>query len=263
MVRKVESILLIHREPAAGAARAAELRAHGFDAHLVAGPSYTVLRQIRKLMPATVVIDLTKLPSHGREVAVAIRNTKSIRTIPIVFAGGDPQKVAKVREKLPDAVYSEWPQIPAAIQSAINTAPAVPHRPPTMMASYASTPLVRKLAIKANAKVNVIGAPEGFIESLRDLPEGAIVKESSRGAADLRIWFVRTQAELETGILAAARNSKSVPLWIAYPKKQSRQTSDLTQQHVRETGLAAGLVDYKICSIDETWTALLFACRAG
>ena len=256
-------IFLIHWNEQEGTARLDGINRCGYEAvqSEVSGPA--CFRQMRGIQPAAVVIDLSRLPSHGREVAVAMRNQKWSRTIPIVFVDGDPVKVGKIRQKLPDAVYAEWNGIRAALRVAIHDAPADPVRPTAMMDSYKARPLTAKLAIKANATVQLIGSPDGFLEKLGDLPEGAKVRESSRGHADMRIWFVRTRAELESGIDAAARNSQNTPLWIAWPKKQSRYSSDLTQQMVRDAGLNAGLVDYKICSMDETWSALLFTLRRG
>ena len=254
----VHPILLIHWNEKEGVARMDELVRSGFKTVLAETSGPACFRQIREIQPSAVIIDLSRLPSHGREVAVAMRNQKRSRTIPIVFVDGEPSKVEKIREKLPDAVYSTWRGIGGAVREAIRSVPADPARPTAMMESYKSTPLVKKLAIKENSTVHLIGAPQGFLETLGNLPEGADVRESSRGRADLRIWFVRARTELERGIDAAARNSQTAPLWIAWPKKLPRHSSDLTQQAVRETGLSAGLVDYKICSIDQTWSALLF-----
>jgi hypothetical protein len=75
------------------------------------------------------------------------------------------------------------------------------------------------------------------------------------------IWFVRSREALEQGIAEQVARTAHAPLWIAWPKKASKVLTDLSQQIVRETGLAAGLVDYKICSIDKVWSALLFTQR--
>ncbi len=256
-------VLLIHWNPSEGAARLPDLKGRGFEAVQSATDGPSVFRQMRQLQPAAVVIDLERRPSHGREVAVAMRNAKWSRDIPIVFAGGEPEKVAAIRRLLPDAVYTEWESIGDAIRKAVANAPAEPLRPLAMMDAFAGSPLVKKLAIKPDMKLQLIGAPEGFAESLTGLPEGVEIREGSRGAADMRIWFVRSLAELEDRVPFAAGNSKGAPLWIAYPKKTSRLASDLTQQAVRETGLAAGMVDYKVCAIDADWTALLFSTKSN
>lgn len=85
----------------------------------------------------------------------------------------------------------------------------------------------------------------------------------ARGRADLVMLFVATRAELARRLPVAQRTmDDGGSLWIAWPKQSSGVPSDLTQQIVRSTGLGAGLVDYKICAIDDTWSGLRFARRA-
>src|SRR5947209_20247260 len=87
------------------------------DAGITVDPSPIIpgglIGQVRATMPSAVLIDLDKLPSHGREVGVALRNSKSIRHIPIVFAGGVEEKVARIRQEMPDAVFTDWKRAPA------------------------------------------------------------------------------------------------------------------------------------------------------
>ena len=77
----------------------------------------------------------------------------------------------------------------------------------------------------------------------------------------LIIWFVKSKRELIQRIERMAAACANAAIWIAWPKKSSGKTTDLTQAIVRESGLASGLVDYKICSIDETWSGLKFTKR--
>ena len=78
---------------------------------------------------------------------------------------------------------------------------------------------------------------------------------------DLIIWFVSSVKQLEKKLIQIKQNTGNGGLWIVYPKKSSQTDSDLSQTIVRNAGLAAGLVDYKVCSIDNTWTGLKFAVR--
>jgi hypothetical protein len=133
--------------------------------------------------------------------------------------------------------------------------------PRSAFAAYAGKPLVEKLGVKANSVVALVNAPAGFADTLGELPEGATLHENTRDPRDLTIWFTRSREELQDEILAMATWAGQGPLWITWPKKASRLASDLSQQVVRETGLASGLVDYKICSIDATWSGLLFTQR--
>jgi hypothetical protein len=124
-------------------------------------------------------------------------------------------------------------------------------------------PLAGKLGIKVGTTVALVGAPPAFRETLGDLPEGVQVQEDIERPTDLILWFLRSRDELHRGIEAMSVRLGQGRLWIAWPKKASGAVTDLRQQDVREAGLAAGLVDYKIVSIDATWSGLLFTRRRG
>ena len=140
------------------------------------------------------------------------------------------------------------------------TAPSGAATPP--LAGYSGTPLPRKLGIKEGALVLLVGAPSGFEKTLGDLPVGVRVVRRTTAAPDLTLWFPAARRELERdvhqrGIAATEKGG----IWIAWPKKASGVATDLTETHVREAGLANGLVDFKICAIDATWSGLRFARR--
>lgn len=219
-------------------------------------------RSVRKRVPDVVLIDLGRLPSHGRETAVYFRSGKSTRTVPIVFVGGAPEKIERVRQTLPDAFYTPWSRVRSTIRRAIRTAPSRPVVPESLLAGYAGTPLPRKLGIKPGTVVALKGAPRDFETRLQPLPGGVTIRRSTRGNRDLTIWFCRCQRELEDGIdaLADAVQPRQ-SLWIAWPKQAAGTSSDLKQNDVRKIGMAAGLVDFKVCAIDETWSGLQFARR--
>jgi hypothetical protein len=130
-------------------------------------------------------------------------------------------------------------------------------------AGYSGTPLAKKLGIKPGMTVGLIGAPPELAHALGELPEGARLSTGERARAGLRIWFVRRESELAAGIARAARLADEGPLWIAWRKRTARPApaSGPDENAVRSAGLAAGLVDYKVCAIDETWSGLLFARR--
>ncbi|KPK59725.1 MAG: hypothetical protein AMS21_09815 [Gemmatimonas sp. SG8_38_2] len=129
------------------------------------------------------------------------------------------------------------------------------------MAGYSGTPLPKKLGIKADSVVVLVNAPEGFEKTLGKLPDGVTLRRKARGHCDLVIWFTKSLKELgaRVGTLGALAGEDGI--WIAWPKKTSGWATDVSQTDVRSTGLAAGLVDYKICAIDETWSGLKFTRR--
>ena len=126
-------------------------------------------------------------------------------------------------------------------------------------AGYSGTPLPKKLGIKEGSRVALIGAPPGF--ELGDLPEGAVVRRGASGAADLTLWFVRSQKELLAGVQKIAPRSAKSGLWIVWAKKTSPLAGDVTETEVRGAGLAAGMVDFKICAVDQDWSGLRFNLR--
>ena len=110
--------------------------------------------------------------------------------------------------------------------------------------------------------IRQLKAPESFPTALGALPDDVVVRTHARGRRDLTVWFVRSLSELESRIDRLADQVSDGALWIAWPKKASGVESDLSQTLVRRVGLASGLVDDKICRIDDTWAALKFAARS-
>jgi hypothetical protein len=130
------------------------------------------------------------------------------------------------------------------------------------MAGYSGTPLPKKLGIKEGSRVAFSGAPDGFDRVLGETPPGVRVKATVRGPLDVIIAFVTRRAELERRIAQLTRAMEpAAGLWIAWPKRASGVPTDVTEDVVREIGLAAGLVDNKVCAIDETWSGLRLVIR--
>ena len=253
-------VMLFHWNDAEARERAARLARFGHEAVIPLLRSGADFRAIAADPPDAFVIDLSRLPSHGREVAASLRERKATRAVPIVFVDGEPEKVARVRALLPDAAYTDWTRLRGALRAALRRPPTAPVVPGPM-AGYSGTPLPKKLGIKPGSVVALRGAPAGFEKVLGDLPEGARVTRSTR-RADRTLLFVRSQAELARKLRGAARAlAVGQGLWIVWPKQSSAMRSDLSERHVRERGLALGIVDYKICAIDATWSGLLFAKR--
>ncbi len=246
-------VRLVHWRAVEAEPRIAGLRTAGFTVEYAEKTDPGVLREVRKNPPAAVIIDLTRLPSHGREVGFALRQSKATRGIPLVFAGGEPEKVERVRALLPDAVFTEWAKIRGALRSAMANAPEEPVVPVSLSGTPEGKPVWQKLGLKSGMTVALLNAPDAFAESL-GAPED--IRWVERGACDMVLWFVESAGALARGIERLA--GAGVPLWIIYPKKAAQVRTDLTQYIVRETALAAGIVDYKICSVDATWTGMLF-----
>jgi hypothetical protein len=135
------------------------------------------------------------------------------------------------------------------------------------MAGYSGTPLPKKLGIKPGARLGLCRPPAGFDATLGELPDGVAAKLVGRGGTfDVIVCFCRTSKELARELLGLpGRLDPAGGLWIAWPKKTARKSSglatDLGEAEVRAGGLATGLVDNKVCAIDETWSGLRFVVR--
>jgi hypothetical protein len=169
--------------------------------------------------------------------------------------------VAGVRKVLPDAAFASWDEIGGSIRHALAHPPSNPVVPDSILAGYSGTPLPKKLGIKRGTSVLVARAPDEFQGLLGPLPDGARLLKRYGGDVELILWFVRSATELERGIEKWATRVGKGGIWILWPKKASGFPSDLTQNRVRRVGLDAGLVDYKIASIDQTWSGLKFSLR--
>jgi hypothetical protein len=234
-----------------------ELRDGGYT---VIYPGEKANGNYRSMTPEThaAIIDLSRMPSHGRYVGAELRGRKSSRHIPIVFLEGDSEKVEQIRKLFPDAVYTSRKKLLPALKKVQPIAD--PAAPPRMMQSYGDRSTAQKLGIRENSRVAVVDPPPGYLKVIGPLPANASLEEETDEALPLTLWFVR-DADLYLSRLPAMRHrAASSRLWIIYPKLQAKRRSDagLNQTLIRQSALDVGLVDYKICSLNDTWTGMLF-----
>lgn len=129
-------------------------------------------------------------------------------------------------------------------------------------AGYSGTPLAKKLGIKEGHRLVVVHAPPGFTASLEPLPTPLQLSTTLRSAADVIVLFCRSRAELAARLPAAHdKLSPNGGLWVAWPKKAAKLATDLTEDVVRELALPRGLVDNKVCAIDDVWSGLRVVIR--
>ena len=131
-----------------------------------------------------------------------------------------------------------------------------------MTTGYSGTPLPRKLGIKPGFAVCVRGAPRTYSDIVAPLPEGVrmVAKVSER--TDLIHIFSAARGKLATELAAARKAMRDdATIWISWPKKSSGVKTDITEDTVREVAFPLGLVDIKVCAVDETWSALKLMIR--
>ena len=130
------------------------------------------------------------------------------------------------------------------------------------MAGYSGTPLVKKLGIKDGFNMAIVNAPPGFISTLNPLPENVSINSRARRPLNFAMLFVKKESVLQKNFSRfAGKLQSNGMIWVAWPKKSSGVATDLTFNNVQALGLAAGLVDVKICAVDETWSGLKFVYR--
>jgi hypothetical protein len=127
------------------------------------------------------------------------------------------------------------------------------------MAGYSGTPLPKKLGITDGSRIALVGAPEGFSEQLTPLPAGARFLRRVAGPVDVILFFARSRADLERRFAPlAGQLAANGGFWVAWPKKASGVVTDVSEAVVQEIGLAHGLVDNKVCAVDDVWSGLRF-----
>jgi hypothetical protein len=258
-------VRLIHWHAAEARERARRLQRPGYAVEASLPPWPVLSRELRRRSPAAIVISLDRLPSQGRDVALTLRGQKATRSVPLVFVGGASDKVAAVRAKLPDAIFSSWDKAGGALDRIVAdpqvVVPARPAGPVGAMAGYSGTPLPRKLGVKAGLPVVLLGAPAEFTATLGALPAGAVLGKKVTPVTGLALWFVRNRREFDRGLARAVHLAGRMPVWVVSPKKTGPLAADLSQNDIRGACLAAGLVDYKVCAVDAAWSGLLFRRR--
>jgi Protein of unknown function (DUF3052) len=219
-----------------------------------------VVGELAHLNPAALILDLDRLPSHSREIALALRSSKSARHIPILFAGGLPEKMDRIRSENPDASYTTWPEAPGVLAGILLHPPCVPDIAPPR--DFSTTPLPKKLGVGEDMQIALIAAADGFEEILGDLPKSTALNTRITPKTTLTLCFVRSLEDLAATLdMLTLRLPQQASVWIVHPKRTAKRHIDFNQNHVRDAALAAGLVDYKVCSIDADWSAVKFAHR--
>lgn len=130
------------------------------------------------------------------------------------------------------------------------------------MAGYSGTPLAKKLGIKENFRVRLVNAPVAFEKELGELPPGVQLSNRGRKPFNLVLLFVKSESTLKKEF---SKYAQTIPrdgmIWVAWPKKSSGVATDLLFDNVQKTGLNAGLVDVKICAVNDIWSGLKFVYR--
>lgn len=127
---------------------------------------------------------------------------------------------------------------------------------------YSGTPLAKKLGIKPGHTLALDGAPERFVDLLEGLPDDVAIRHDLRARSDVIVSFFTVRTRFGTRLATLMRTlDVNGGLWIAWPKRASGVPTDMTEDVVREVGLPTGMVDNKVCAIDDTWSGLRLVLR--
>jgi len=130
------------------------------------------------------------------------------------------------------------------------------------MAGYSGTPLARKLGIREDCRLFHAGAPSNYLELLAPLPSGVRVVRRVDGTTDIIHLFATRRARLAAALRSALEKMRpDAAIWVSWPKKSARIETDITEDVVRDVALPMGLVDIKVCAVDDTWSGLKLVLR--
>jgi hypothetical protein len=254
----MQRVRLFHWKPEEAKLLIAKLRAAGYEVIYNAQTQSPSVREMKQSGVTAVVIDLSRLPSHGKYVGAWLRGSKSTRHLPLVFVGGEAEKVAAVRKHLPDAAYASIAGAAAALKKAIASPPRYPVIPRQMMETAPGRTAAQKLGIREGSAVGLIDPPTGYSKVLGELPQGVEIREDPNYACPVTLWFVYDPAEYEAALPLRRALAAHSRLWILW---QKGRRDGLNGSFVRGRALAMGLVDYKICSLDGVWSGMVFTVK--
>lgn len=220
-----------------------------------------LMRIWRESPPDAFVIDLSRLPSHGREIATALRQSRATRTVPILFCEGAEEKVARIRSELPDATYCTRATLRAGLRRALKQRLAAPVVPTQMMDRYGGRTAAQKLGMKEGSIVALIDAPRDALKVIGELPKNIEFCEETAENASVTLCFIHDVALLLPRLSELRERAGATKLWVLWRKGGSAARGGVTEGMIRERAIDLGLVDYKVCSVDSVWSALLFAPR--
>ena len=194
-------VRVIHWKAAEAGSLIEMVRQVGFRAEFEPDPNGAVVaRAIKSSVPDAVVIDLTRLPSQGREMAVWLRNQKITREIPIVFFGGEAGKVDRVKSVIPDAAYATEATLGRLLKKACAGRAANSVVPPSAMERFAGKTAAQKLGVVATSTVAVIDAPRDYALVLGAMPDAVEFFEDPSEVKNVTLWFIRDAEAMRSAV---------------------------------------------------------------
>jgi len=164
--------------------------------------------------------------------------------------------VDAVKAVIPDAVYTQTSSLGPILRKACKGKVADPVVPPSAVERFKTKTAAQKLGIVAASTAAVIDPPRDYATVLGNMPEGVEIVEDPDAVQPVTLWFIRDSEAMLAGLRRMRAIAPKTKLWILWPKAQ---TNRFREGSIRELGIEHGLVDYKICSVNEQWSGILFA----
>jgi len=219
-----------------------------------------MFKEIRTSPPDAMVIDLTRMPSHGRYVAFSMRQSPKTRQVPVVLVDGDPDKVAITKRQVPDMFFTTRAKLLTAIKAAQKQRLANPIAPGRLF-SYHPRTAAQKMGIGKGARIGVIDGPRDYERVIGEVEEGVEFVEGAQAGCTVLVWFLHDpDAYLEMLPRMRAHLSK-MRLWALWRKGGTTKEGAVTPLLIREAAKEFGMIDYKVCSVDKTWSGIALTIK--
>jgi hypothetical protein len=216
---------------------------------------------MRSSPPEAIVIELSRAPALGHDMALAILKGTSTKHVPLIFVDGTASMKSYIKKSVPDGIFTNWAKIRSALKQAVSRPAVFPTDSSFGGSGSKSTDLPKKLGIKKDIVVAMSGASRGFELTLGLLPDGVQMTRSIQGDNDLLLWFTKTKVELEKRALLMVETAGKEGLWVFFPKKSSGVTTEITQALVVKQLKAVGAKHVKNATIGTLWSAARFTCK--
>jgi hypothetical protein len=240
-------------------------RIHGFEIlPYVPGKGAGMKGLAAEPVPDVLLISLERQPSNGHAVAHVYHQRKATRHVPVVFAGGDPVKVAKIRAALPWARFCGWDTVSQVLAEAVaNPIPSIAAASQSSMS--AQRPLYAKLGLTEGMHVALLAAPASLHRLVPDLPFELEIGEQPERDTTLTLWFVRSVGEVDDGFAWISSRMKRPRIWVFYARGKAKSKvgdTSLTWGLLSEKAAAFGLAQFKVLRLNEIWTGVAFGQSA-